>query len=72
MKRYWTWAVSQWDRVVGWACVGGGAVLALSGALSVSAGRRTLDQLSYLASGLAVGLFLLGVGAVLDPHCRPA
>lgn len=65
MKRYWKWAVAQWDRVIGWSLVGGGAVLTLSGALSVSSARDRLDQLSYLASGPAIGLFLLGVGAVL-------
>ena len=65
MKRYWKWAVAQWDRVIGWTCVGGGAVLTLSGALSVSSAEDQLDQLSYLASGPAVGLFLLGVGAIL-------
>ena len=65
MKRYWKWAVAQWDRVIGWTCVAGGAVLTLSGALSVSSAEDQLDQLSYLASGPAVGLFLLGVGAIL-------
>ena len=65
MKHYWKWAVAQWDRVVGWTCVGTGAVLTLSGALSVSSAQDQLDQLSYLASGPAIGLFLLGVGAIL-------
>jgi hypothetical protein len=65
VKRYWKWAVAQWDRVIGWTCVGGGAVLTLSGALSVSSAQDQLDQLSYLASGPAVGLFLLGLGAIL-------
>jgi hypothetical protein len=65
VKRYWKWAVAQWDRVIGWTCVGGGAVLTLSGALSVSSAEDQLDQLSYLASGPAIGLFLLGVGAIL-------
>jgi hypothetical protein len=40
-------------------------VLTLSGALSVSSAEDQLDQLSYLASGPAIGLFLLGVGAIL-------
>jgi hypothetical protein len=65
VKRYWKWAVAQWDRVTGWTCVGGGALLTLSGALSVSSAEDQLDQLSYLASGPAIGLFLLGVGAIL-------
>ena len=65
VKRYWKWAVSQWDRVIGWTCVGGGALLTLSGALNVSRARDQLDQLSYLASGPAIGLFLLGLGAIL-------
>lgn len=65
MNRYWRWAVAQWDRVAGWACVGGGAVLTLFGAINVSRARDQLDQLSYLASGAALGLFLLGVGAIL-------
>ncbi len=65
MKRYWKWARAQWDRVIGWTCVGAGALLTLSGALSVSSAEDQLDQLSYLASGPAIGLFLLGVGAIL-------
>ena len=65
MKRYWTWAVSQWDRVIGWTCVAAGGVLTVTGALSVAAAQDQLDQLSYLATGPALGLFLLGVGAIL-------
>ena len=65
MKRYWTWAVSQWDRVIGWTCIAAGAVFAVTGALSVAAAADQLDQLSYLATGPALGLFLLGVGAIL-------
>jgi hypothetical protein len=65
VKRYWKWAASQWDRVIGWTCVGGGALLTLSGALNVSRARDQLDQLSYLASGPAIGLFLLGLGTIL-------
>lgn len=65
MKRYWNWAVSQWDRVIGWTCVAAGAVLTVTGALSVAAAQDQLDQLSYLATGPALGLFLLGVGAIL-------
>jgi hypothetical protein len=65
VKRYWTWAVSQWDRVIGWTCVTAGGVLTVTGALSVAAAEDQLDQLSYLATGPALGLFLLGVGAIL-------
>jgi hypothetical protein len=65
VTRYWHWAVSQWDRLLGWTCVAGGAVLTVTGALSVSAAQDQLDQLSYLATGPALGLFLLGVGAIL-------
>jgi hypothetical protein len=65
VKRYWSWAVSQWDRVIGWSLIAGGGVLTLTGALSVAAAEDQLDQLSYLATGPALGLFLLGVGAVL-------
>jgi hypothetical protein len=65
VKRYWTWAVSQWDRVIGWVCVAAGAVLTVTGALNVAAAEDQLDQLSYLATGPALGLFLLGLGAIL-------
>jgi hypothetical protein len=61
----WGFARAQWDRVLGWACVGGGALLVVTGALNVSRAGDQLDQLSYLASGPAIGLFLLGVGAIL-------
>jgi hypothetical protein len=65
VKRYWTWTVSQWDRVIGWTCVTTGAVLTVTGALNVAAAEDQLDQFSYLATGPALGLFLLGVGAIL-------
>lgn len=65
MKHYWKWAIAQWDRVLGWTCVGGGALLVLVGARNVTNAGDQLDQLSYLASGSALGLFLLGVGAIL-------
>lgn len=65
MKPYGRWLIAQWDRVAGWSCVGIGAVLVTLGAVSVSDAQNVLDQMSYLASSVAVGLFLLGVGAVL-------
>ena len=65
MKPYGRWLAAQWDRTAGWAAVAIGAVLVTLGAVSVSDAQNVLDQLSYLASSVAVGLFLLGVGAVL-------
>lgn len=65
MKPYGRALLGQWDRVAGWGCVAVGAVLVLVGAVSVADAQNVLDQLSYLASSIAVGLFLLGVGAVL-------
>ncbi|HVW30976.1 MAG TPA: hypothetical protein VHL53_00430 [Acidimicrobiia bacterium] len=65
MSRYLSFVRAQWDRVLGWALVAGGGGLVVTGALNVSRAPDQLDQLSYLASGPAIGLFLLGVGAVL-------
>jgi hypothetical protein len=65
VNAYTRWFRGQWDRALGWGCVAAGAILVLSGAAMVSSADTVLDQLSYLASSVAVGLFLLGVGAVL-------
>ena len=65
MSRYLGFARAQWDRVLGWTLLGAGGVLVVTGALNVSRAGDQLDQLSFLASGPAIGLFLLGVGAVL-------
>lgn|GEM_PF-952999 len=65
MSRYLGFARAQWDRVLGWVLVGVGGLLVVTGAINVSRAGDQLDQLSYLASGPAIGLFLLIVGAVL-------
>lgn len=65
MSSYTRWLRAQWDRSAGWGCVAVGAVLMLVGGKAVADAQNVLDQLSYLASAVAVGLFLLGLGAVL-------
>lgn len=56
---------SQWDRVAGLVCVAAGAIALLVGYLGVSGTLDTGEQLPYVVSGGMVGLFLLGVGALL-------
>ena len=56
---------NQWDRVGAWLCVVGGAVCLFVGYLGVSGTLETGKQLPYVVSGGMVGLFLLGLGALL-------
>ena len=56
---------NQWDRVGAWLCVVGGAVALLFGYLGVSGTLDTGEQLPYIVSGGMLGLFLLGLGAML-------
>jgi hypothetical protein len=56
---------NQWDRIGAWLCVIGGAVCLLVGYLGVSDTLDTGKQLPYVVSGGMVGLFLLGLGALL-------
>jgi hypothetical protein len=56
---------NQWDRIGAWLCVIGGAVALLVGYLGVSDTLNTGEQMPYIVSGGMVGLFLLGLGALL-------
>jgi len=56
---------NQWDRVGAWLCVVAGAIALLVGYLGVSGTLDTGEQLPYVVSGGMVGLFLLGLGALL-------
>lgn len=56
---------NQWDRAGAWLCVIAGAIALLVGYLGVSGTLVTGEQLPYVVSGGLVGLFLLGLGALL-------
>ena len=56
---------NQWDRIGAWLCVLGGAVCLIAGYAGVSGTLDTGKQLPYVVSGGMVGLFLLGLGALL-------
>ena len=56
---------NQWDRVGAWVCVVAGAVALLIGYLGVSSTLATGEQIPYVVSGGLVGIFLLGLGALL-------
>lgn len=56
---------NQWDRVAAWGCVVLGAVALFAGWLGVSSHVYPAEQNSYIASGGFLGLFLLGVGAMM-------
>ena len=55
----------QWDRVGAVLCVAGGAIALFVGWLGVSGTLDTGKQLPYVVSGAMLGLFLLGIGALL-------
>ena len=55
----------QWDRAGAVLCVVGGAIALFIGWLGVSGTLDTGKQLPYVVSGAMVGLFLLGIGALL-------
>jgi hypothetical protein len=59
------YARNQWDRVGAWLCIAGGIVALLVGYFGVSGTLDTGEQLPYVVSGGMVGLFLLGLGALL-------
>jgi hypothetical protein len=61
----WKYIRNQWDRVAAWLCIIGGAGALLAGYFGVSGTLETGKQLPYVVSGGMVGLFLLGLGALL-------
>jgi hypothetical protein len=56
---------NQWDRVGAWVCIAAGAIALLVGYIGVSGTLDTGEQIPYVVSGGMVGLFLLGLGAML-------
>ena len=56
---------NQWDRIGAWLCVLGGVVTQVAGYLGVSGTLDIGKQVPYVVSGGMVGLFLLGLGALL-------
>ena len=61
----WDYLRNQWDRVGAVLCVVAGAVALVVGWFGVSGTLDTGKQLPFVVSGAMVGLFLLGVGALL-------
>jgi hypothetical protein len=53
------------DRVLAWVLIGAGALALLLGYLGVKDTAYVVEQLPYVISGGLLGLFLLGLGAVL-------
>lgn len=56
---------NQWDRVAAWVCIAAGAIALIVGYFGVSGTLDTGEQIPYVVSGGIVGLFLLGLGAML-------
>jgi hypothetical protein len=56
---------TQWDRVGAWVSIAAGAIALLVGWLGVSGTTYPSEQIPYVISGGLVGLFLLGLGAML-------
>ena len=61
----WRFIRNQWDRVGAVLCVVAGAVALVVGWFGVSGTLDTAKQLPYVVTGAMLGLFLLGVGALL-------
>jgi hypothetical protein len=60
-----TWLRAQYDRVGAGALVIGGLLALLLGWLGASRTVYATEQIPYLISGAAFGIFLLGVGATM-------
>ena len=56
---------NQWDRVGAWICVVAGALALLAGWVGVSGTDETWKQIPYVVSGGLVGIYLLGLAAML-------
>lgn len=56
---------NQCDRLGAWICIAAGVATLTIGYLGVSATLDTEEQVPYVVSGGMVGLFLLGIGALL-------
>jgi hypothetical protein len=54
-----------WDRAAALACVAIGAVVLISGWISLSAESEAGDQIPYIMSGGIGGLFILVIGTTL-------
>ena len=63
--KVWRFLRNQWDRVGAGLCVIAGAVALIVGYFGVSDTLDTGKQIPYVISGAMVGLFLLGLGALL-------
>ena len=59
------WLRLQWDRVAAWAAVALGLLVLLLGWIGVSGTEFPSEQIPYIVSGGLLGVFLLGLGAVL-------
>jgi hypothetical protein len=62
---FFKWLRVQWDRVGAWVCIVAGAVALLLGWIGVSGTALPSAQIPYILSGGIVGIFLMGVGAML-------
>ncbi|WP_019873774.1 hypothetical protein [Sporichthya polymorpha] len=60
-----SWLRVQWDRAAAGSAFVAGLVALVLGWMGISDALYVVEQLPYLISGGLVGLFLLGLGAVL-------
>ena len=58
-----TWLRMEWDRVLGFALIGLGAIVLYAGYDGVGQSGYVAEQIAYLVSGGLGGIFLLAVGA---------
>lgn len=60
-----TWIRAQYDRIGAALAVLGGALALLLGWLGASRTVYATEQIPYLISGAALGIFLVGIGATM-------
>ncbi|MBA3741473.1 hypothetical protein [Sporichthya sp.] len=56
---------SQWDRIAASVAIGAGLLCLIFGYLGISGTAHVAKQLPYIISGGLMGVFLLGLGAML-------
>jgi hypothetical protein len=60
-----SWILVQWDRAGAWLAIAAGLGALIAGWIGTSGTGYAAEQIPYVISGGLIGLFLLGIGAML-------